>query len=292
MTAERATRPSREKTLSAPQVAVDPLRPPILLVPAVQPSGARLVGRVFGYLGLTLLWLVLLAVALFATVAALPGAAASAVPEGGLVASPAVTRADSWLWFVIMPLLVVPFFGSVTVFLVLATFGMLLSSAMLFVRSLNPAYRHEQLSVTVWSVGGEAAGPGPTLALSLVPVRLTRWSKVVAIVQFNGWILNGTTLAIGYIWGLVYFFTFVWTLWPAEGAAVPICQAVTGLLVAWLVFEIWRRRHRFPAVMPAELRGTAFERSWPNRPVAEPGTKNRTTTKPTKKTSRPSSPSA
>lgn len=271
MTAGPASRPSGPRKRPAPQVAVDPLRPPILLASPVAPTPARLVGRVFGYLGLTVLWLILVGIALFATVFALPGALQSATSDGGIGASPIVHGSDSWLAIIGIPLVLVPIFGFLTVFLVLATFGMALTAAMLFVRSLSPAYRHEQLSMTIRSVGGEAVGPVTTaytgVGLSLLPVRLTRWSKVVMIIQFNGWIVSGGTLAIGYIWGLVYFFTIGWTLWPATGAAVPICWAITGLLVAWLLFEIWRRRHRYPAVMPMALEGTPYEFSWPNRPA-------------------------
>ncbi|NYG07970.1 ABC-type multidrug transport system fused ATPase/permease subunit [Phycicoccus badiiscoriae] len=291
MSTARSSRPTKAKGPTVSDVAVDPLREPVFLVPAVPPSRARLVGRVFAYLGLTVLWLVLLAIALFATVAALPGAAGSATSDGGLAASHAFHRSDSWLAIIFIPLLV-PLFGFVAVFLVQATFGMVLTSAMLFLRSLNPAYRHEQLSMTIRSSDGEAVGPALTavtgVGLSLVPVRLTRLSKVATIIQFNGWIVNGSTFAIGFIWGLVYFFTITWTLWPATGTAAPICQVVTGLLGAWMLFEIWRRRHRYPGVMPAQLEGTAYERSWPNRPIAQKAAaKKRTVKMAAKNASRP-----
>ncbi|HWT33785.1 MAG TPA: hypothetical protein VN107_08470 [Microbacterium sp.] len=255
--------PRRSK---APAGSIDALDEPVHLVPPVEPSPARLAGRVFAYLGLTVLWAVLLAIVLFATVAVLPGALGA-----DLGTSPFATRSDAWMGVLVVPLVLAPIFGFITVFLVLATTGMTLSAATLFVRSLNPSYRHEQLSTTVKAVKGEAVGPVTTaytgVAVSLLPVRLTRWAKVVMIIQFNGWIFNGSTLVLGYLWGLLYFFTLAWTLWPATGIAVPICAVITALLVIWLLITIWRRRRRYPEVMPSALEGTVYARSWPNRPA-------------------------
>ena len=251
------------------QDAIDPLTAPAYLVQVTEPSGGQRAGRVFAYLGLTVVWLLLLAVVVFATIVVLPAWLAS---DGtALGASPAFHRSDTWLAFIIIPFLVAPLMGAITFFLVMATFGAVLTSATLFIRSLNPAYRHEQLSTTIKSVHGEAVGGVATaftgVALSQLPVRLTRWTKVLLIVQFNGWILNGNMFVLGLIWGWLYFFTVGWMLWPATGAAVPVCAVVSVLLLALLVVVAWRRRKRFPPVMPEGLMGTTYERSWPNRPA-------------------------
>ena len=261
------------------QSAIDPLTEPAYLVRVTEPSGGRRVGRIFGYLGLTVLWFVLLAVAVFATIVVLPAMLDS---DGtGLGASPGVQRSDAWLGLIIIPFLVAPLIGIFAFFLVMATLGTVLTSATLFLRSLNPAYRHEQLSTTIKSVHGEAVGGVATaftgVALSQLPVRLTRWTKILLIIQFNGWILNANMLVIGLLWGWLYFFTFGWMLWPATGAAVPVCVVVSILLLALLVVVAWRRRTQFAPVMPERLRGTAYERSWPNRPAEKARTRRKPT---------------
>lgn len=262
--------PKKGRSSAARRVRdIDPLQQPAYLQPVVEPTPGRRIGRVFGYLGLTVAWVGLLGVVLFVTVAAIPGGI-SGIDIG---TSPAVTGADAWIGVIAMPLLVAPVLGFATVTLVLMSGGMLLSAATLFARSLNPAYRNEQLSVSLESRRGEAAGPVSTaftgVAMSQVPMRLTRWSKIVVIIQFNGWVLNAGTLVIGTVYGLLYCFTVVWVLWPATGAAVPICMVITVLSAMWLVFTIWRRRAKFPTVMPVGLRGTVYECSWPNRPTPQ-----------------------
>jgi hypothetical protein len=247
--------------------AIDPLEKPVYLIPVVEPTAARRFGRVFAYFGMSMVWLAVVGVVVFGTIVALPGALGDVGPLGS---SPGFHRSDSWLAFIVIPFAVVPVAGYAAVFLMEASVGVFLAAATLFARSLNPAYRHEQLSMTVRSVGGEAVGPASTAvtgdALSLLPVRMTRWTKIVMIVQFNGWIINTNSIVIGYVWGCLYFFTVGWMLWPATGAGVPICAAVSALLAIWLVVTIWRRRRRYPTVMPTRLEGTVYENSWPNRP--------------------------
>lgn len=244
--------------------AIDPLRAPVYLVPPTRPTAAGRVGRVFGYLGMTLLWLLVLAVVVFATVFALPGALGGGE---GLAASPMWHRSDTWLAPVVL-LLVAAIIGYATVFTWLASLGLVLASATAFVRSLSPSYRNERLTITRRSSNGEAVGPITTaftgVALSLLPVRMTRWAKVFMIVQFNGWIINGSSFVIGFGWGCLYLFTVGWLLWPASGAGLVVCAVVSIVVAGWLVFEIWRRRRRYPTVMPEALRGTVYELSWPN----------------------------
>jgi hypothetical protein len=263
MTGQGKATGSRRVAVGTP--AIDPLEKPVYLAtPVARTPGVR-VGRVFGYLGLTLLWLAILGVAVFATVLALPGALSTV--DGGLGSSTMWQRSDVWL-APIAVLLVAAVLGYLTVFVLLASVGLLLAAATLFVRSLSPAYRDEQLSMTRRSTRGEAVGPITTaftgVALSLLPVRMTRWTKIVMIVQFNGWIINGSAFLIGFAWGCLYLFTVGWMLWPASGVALPICIAVSVVLLAWVVVTVWRRRKRFPTVMPESLRGTVYELSWPN----------------------------
>lgn len=247
--------------------AVNPLREPVYLQPPVQPTQGQVVGRVFGYLGMAVLWLLILGMALFITVGIL------ALGVGDDIGDlPAVKGWNAVIGLVMMVFLGAPVMGFATVFLALWTAGMALSAATLFVRSLNPRYRHEQLSTSRRSRAGEAVGGISTavtgVSLSLLPVRLTRWAKVVTMIRFNGSVLNLNTLVIGYAWGLFYLFTVVWPRWPASGAGVPVCTAISILLFAVFIGAIWWRRGSYAEVMPEELEGTVYQRSWPNKPVA------------------------
>jgi hypothetical protein len=240
-------------------------------MPPTEPAKATLALRPLGYLLMTLVWSCIFLMAVFALIIALPFWLSDGLGGGGLGAAPGFHRSDSWLAFIAIPVFVVPLLGCITVFAICASLGLALSAATLFVRSLLPSYRHERVSATIGSTGGEAVGPVSTaftgVGLSLLPVRLTRWSKLLLILQFNGWIINGNLMMVGLAWGCCYVFSVGWMLWPATGAAVWVCAALSLLLAAWLVTELWRRRAAYAEVMPAQLRGTPYEYSWPNRPA-------------------------
>jgi hypothetical protein len=265
--------PRRRVSAAASRHTVDQLTRPAYLTAPSEPVKATLALRPFGYLLMTLVWSCVLLLVVFALIIALPFWLSDGLGAGGLGAAPGFHRSDSWLAFIAIPVFVVPLLGCITVFAICASLGLALGTATLFVRSLLPSYRHERLSTTIRSTGGEAVGPVSTaftgVGLSLLPVRLTRWSKLVLILQFNGWIINGNLMTVGLAWGCCYVFSVGWMLWPASGAAVWVCAAFSLLLAGWLVRELWRRRAAYADVMPAQLRGTRYEYSWPNRPAAK-----------------------
>lgn len=103
--------------------------------------------------------------------------------------------------------------------------------------------------------------------MSLVPIRMTRWSKIATIIRFNGFVLNGNMFVLGLIWGVGYFWTMTWALWPARGIAEFLCAIVSVAIAVTFCWVAWRRRHKFPRVMPEMLLKTAYEQSWPNTPA-------------------------
>lgn len=250
----------------APRV-FDPLRGPVYLARAVEPGAIRVALRPFGYLLVLLIWIALFVIAVVVALFALPLALQANDSAAGFQASPLFHRSDSWMAFIVIPLFLMPIFGAISYVLVLGSAGMMLASATLFGRSLRPSYGGERLSATLFGSRGELVGTGVTqLALSLLPLRLTRWSKLVMIVQFNGWVPNGGTFVLGTIWGALYLFTVGWVEWPATGPAEVVCLIVSAALAVLLAVMVWRRRREFPRVMPGALAGTVYEWSWPNRP--------------------------
>lgn len=252
---------------------IDPLTGPLTLVPTHEPGRTAVILRPIGYLLIAVVWVVLFAAVLGVTVIALPAALHDSTAHGGLQAYPGFHRDDTWVAFIAIPM-VMAVLGTISYLLILASLGNMLAALTLAARALRPSFRHEKLSISIRAAGGEAIGPASTAAtgvsLSLLPVRLTRWTKIVMIVQFNGWLPNGSMFAIGSLWGALYIFTVGWVLWPATGIPLILCAVGSGVLAVGIVALIWRRRATFPAVMPSELENTAYRWSWPNKKPTAP----------------------
>lgn len=246
--------------------AVASLRDPVYIVDPGRRSPARatLAIRPFGYLAMAIIWAVLNVVA---WVIVFIGFALPALAPLG--AQPGLQRAGIGGAIVLL-LVAGPLAGGAGVVLVCGTTGLLLSYITFFVRGLRRSYRDERLSVSVLSVGAEAIGlasaAGFATAFSAIPVRLTRWSKTVVILTSLGFVSNVEVWAIGVPWGLFTTFTGAWIAWPVRGGAVIACAAVSAALLVFSAWVIWRRRHAYPNIMPAALRGTVYEWSWPNVP--------------------------
>lgn len=249
------------------------LREPVYLVAPEQRgvSAAAAAWRPLGYLGLAVLWAVIGLLGVFFTVVYFPMQLAS--PDSPpLGESPGFSGANA-LPGILISLLLVPLLGAIVALVVCACLSQFLASATYFVRSMMPTYRSERLSATARSAGAEAAGPaslvGFSTAFSLLPVRLTRWTKIVAIIGFQAFVVNLPLIVVGWCAGFCYVFTVGWVLWPAKGAAAVVCVIVTVIACALTLWVAWRFRHWYPAVMPATLRGTPYEHSWPNRPQSK-----------------------
>lgn len=256
-------------------------------------SGKAVVFRPLGYLTLTIVWVVLTVASLAVAVLVLPWRLTVEL-AGPLGASPGF--AGNPFAAAVVGLVLGPVLGAVSGTILCVSIGSALSSATYLGRSLLPAYRREKLSFTSFSQGAEATGPasqfGLRTAFSLIPVRLTRWTKITTLIAAQGQVVNVTMWVLGFWWGIFYVFTVGWMLWPAQGAAAVVCTVVSVLLFAVFACFVWRYRRSYPTIMPAAYRGTPYERSWPNRPVAmKLGAENGTVKKPAKTASRSSRPS-
>ncbi|MCI0156404.1 hypothetical protein KNO15_06810 [Leifsonia shinshuensis] len=246
------------------------LREPVYLLDddARATSSAVVVWRPLGYFLLAVLWFILAVIALAVTIAVLPWRL-SAEDVGPLGDAPGLVGAGV-IGGLIALLIVGPVVGAICGVFVTVSVGSFLSASTYFVRSLRPSYRGEKLSFSARSRGAEATGPaslfGFGTAFSLIPVRLTRWTKIVTILTAQGLVVNVTLWVLGAWWGWFYFFTVGWLLWPAEGAAAVVCTIVSVALFAVFLYFVWRNRREYPDIMPSAYRGTPYERSWPNRP--------------------------
>jgi hypothetical protein len=244
------------------------LREPTPLLDRVPGRSWPLWTRPLGYGALTIVWLALAVLVVIVAFVALPLALSSNLHGGPLTDLPLFRRSDWVATLVVIIVIAAPILGVISLLLVAATLGMLLSAATLFTRSLRPRYADEQLSLSLRS-RGETVGPVTTAvtgtSVALVPIRMTRWTKIVTIVRFFGWIPNPALFLLGTAWGIAFMGTVGWVLWPARGTASVVCGVASGIAGLGILALAWRLRRRLPRIMPSELAGTAYERSWPNR---------------------------
>jgi hypothetical protein len=221
-----------------------------------------------------IVWLLIFLICASIMLVVLPAVMNGTLDGQGLLHAKMFQRSDWPATVVVIAVFVVPIFGSITYLLIAGPLGVFLSALTLFGRSFNPRYSSERLSFSMWS-RGEAIGPASTaitgVTMSLIPIRMTRWSKIVTIIRFNGFIPSANMFLLGTIWGVGYFWTVAWALWPARGVVEIVCAIVSVAIAVLLCSIAWHRRHGFAEIMPKGLRATAYGRSWPNieRPKAK-----------------------
>ncbi|MFP3466293.1 hypothetical protein [Leifsonia sp. SIMBA_070] len=222
----------RSKRLGADRAATPPT-----------PAGRAL--RPFGYLLVAIVWTAIGAVTLLLP-AALPFGLSSS--GDGFSSREFVTGGDPVsmiLFAVIVVVLLIPLLGYLFVALPLASVPLAVLAWTYVARSLRPAYAGERLSSTGWS--RDVIGPvtvGQT-ALSLLPVRLTPWTRFWTELMFLGWRPSRGVLIAGLPYGLASFLVAGWLLWPVGAGAAIVWTVVTAALVAVsvvLVVRAFRRR--------------------------------------------------
>lgn len=219
---------------------------------ATPPSAAERVLRPFGYLLIGLVWTAIGLVTLLLP-AALPFGLWSTDPERSTQDFLAGTDLLPLLLFLAFALVVlVPLLGYVFVALPLASVPLAVLSFTYVVRSLMPRYAGERLSSTGWS--RNVIGPptiGPT-ALSLLPVRLTPWTRLWAGLMMLGWRPNRGILIAGLPLGLASFLVSGWLFWPVDTVGAVVWSVVTAaLLAATIVLVVRAYRERVSGLLPA-----------------------------------------
>ncbi|GAB3411449.1 hypothetical protein GCM10027515_33030 [Schumannella luteola] len=228
--------------------------------PARPPTPTALALRPFGYLGAALAWAALaaLGVMLYTLLPSMiepplssaPGLRVLGVDVGETIA------------FVIGMGLGAIMIGFLLLVIPLAAGGLAILSLTYVVRSLRPAYRGERLSMTRWDadaigpvrLGGTLlthergplrrfSGIGGGVALSLLPVRQTRWSAFWSVLVVSCFTPGFRTVLSSGVWGVAYLVTVGWMAWPVPAGSEPIwvgVSVVLGVAALVLVGLSWR----------------------------------------------------
>ncbi|MGO4301087.1 hypothetical protein [Leifsonia sp. RAF41] len=216
------------------------------------PSAAERALRPVGYLLVALVWTALSVVTLLLP-AALPFALWSTNPD--FSSQEFVTGGDvvpTVLFLIFAVVVLVPLLGYAFVALPLASVPLAVLSWTYVGRSLAPAYAGERLSSTGWS--RNVIGPptlGPT-ALSLLPVRLTAWTRFWTELMLLGWRPGRGILLAGIPYGLASFAVAGWLFWPVGTVGVAVWTILTAaLVVATVVLVVRAYRQRVSGRRPA-----------------------------------------
>ncbi|MHA7985455.1 hypothetical protein ACX9R5_06570 [Rathayibacter sp. CAU 1779] len=219
------------------------------------PSERALAGRPFGYLLATAIWL-----ALFCACLLLPALLPIGLRAENADWTTAGFFADSdvavmVLFLVFSAIVLAPLLGTVFLALLLATGSLAVLAATYVVRSIRPSYRGERLSATGWS--REALGPITLfpVAMSLIPQRQTDWTRFWTLTALLGWSPGLRMLRVGAVFGIGYFLTIGWALWPVHSAALLVVWWIITLAFAAgtivLLVREGRRRYTSASAAPA-----------------------------------------
>jgi hypothetical protein len=220
------------------------------------PARWEVVLRPFGYLLVAAIWAALFAVTLVLPLL-LPFGLRSDNPDYATTGFFDNLDVVVGVLFGVFALLVlVPIFGYIFIALPLASGPLMVLALTYVVRSLRPSYAGTRLSATGWS--REAIGPitvFPT-ALSLIPLRMTGWSRFWLGAALIGWRPSLRLLYAAYAAGLGYFLTVGWVMWPVRSPALfAVWQGVTiAFVVVTLLLIVRDARHRFGSSAGATTR--------------------------------------
>ncbi len=224
---------------------------------ATPPSAGSRALRPFGYLIVALVWTVLGIVTLLLP-AALPFGLWSTNPD--FSSREFVTGGDAVvtvLFLLFSVVVLVPLLGYAFVALPLASVPLAVLAWTYVVRSLQPGYAGERLSSTGWS--RDVIGPptlGPT-ALSLLPVRLTPWTRFWTELMLLGWRPRLAMLWAGIPYGLASFLVAGWLFWPVGTVGAVVWIVVTAaLVVATVVLLVRAYRGRVSGRRPSRRPAT------------------------------------
>lgn len=219
---------------------------------ATPPSAVSRALRPIGYLIVALVWTALGIVTLLLP-AALPFGLWSTNPD--FSSQEFVTGGDAVvtvLFLVFAAVVLVPLLGYAFVALPLASVPLAVLAWTYVARSLRPSYAGERLSSTGWS--RDVIGPptiGPT-ALSLLPVRLTPWTRFWAELMMLGWRPGLGVLWAGIPYGLASFLVAGWLFWPVGTVGAVVWIVVTAaLVVATIVLVVRAYRGRISGRRPS-----------------------------------------
>ncbi|MET4580560.1 hypothetical protein ABIE21_000050 [Conyzicola nivalis] len=229
-----------DDTFDGPALSGGPVTPR-----TVTPAARAL--RPFGYLGLSVVWLAITAVVLLLLVA-IPAALAGEGPLSEAPGMAALAVDNQWIAALIVVPLFAVIFGTVVFLLAQGSLSLFVLSLVALSRSLRPSFAGEPLTTTRWT--GEAIGPvrlgsapakyAPVknmAALSLIPVRRTRFSAFWTAGMLFAFAPSFRVITESAWVGLAYFITVGWVMWPVTGPLAIVLAVVSAALA---VFGVWR----------------------------------------------------
>jgi hypothetical protein len=203
-----------------------------------RPGSASVALRPLGYLLIGLVWLAIWLIAVLLLVGSVPLLAYSdsdGLVEG--VGDRLSNPVEAVVFLVILMPIVAAAIGAGGWYVLTASWPLAVLSFTYVIRALNPAYAGEKLSFTARGARGSTFGP-PTLsgvALSLQPVRATRFTEGVMRFYVAGWSLNGRMIVAMLPAGLAWA--------TAIGALAPsvseVLHVLFGALTVLLLGASW-----------------------------------------------------
>ncbi|MFC8943324.1 hypothetical protein ACFT1B_35135 [Streptomyces griseoincarnatus] len=194
--------------------------------------------RPLGYLLIGLVWLAIWLIAVLLLVGSVPALAygdSDSLVEG--VGDRLSNPVEAVVFLVILVPIVAAAVGAGGWYVITASWPLAVLSFTYVVRALNPAYAGEKLSFTARGAWGSTIGP-PTLsgvALSLQPVRATRFTDGVMRFYVAGWSFDGRMIVAMLPAGLAWA--------TAIGALAPsvseVLHVVFGALTVLLLGASW-----------------------------------------------------
>jgi hypothetical protein len=191
--------------------------------PASGSTGARRPARVLGYLAITLVWLVILAViALLWAVMFLQinSGLGNGVGAGGVIG------------LVVVLIIAAPILGPALVLATGTAAACTALAGLAFVHAFNARQAGRPLTTTAWSA--DALGPVriTRVAISLLPTYPTRFGRLWARVLAFCFVPTARTI-LACVWiGAAYLVTVGWVKWPTHGGYTALWIVVSLLLLS------------------------------------------------------------
>lgn len=201
-----------------------------------QRSAGALMVRPFGYLLIAVVWTLLAVTAIGLSVALPVGLGMTGWHAAGFFTGPGVNTPVLVLEVLVIAAIWAALVGYVLVALPLATVPLAALAWTYVVRSLQPSFASERLSRT--QQGRGTLGPvtvSGTVAMSLLPVRSTRWTDFWMRLYAAGWSPSRGLWVAALPWGAASFLLPGWLLWPVGPVPAVIWSLLTVGAIVWTV---------------------------------------------------------
>lgn len=208
-----------------------------------KPSRLSLILRPFGYLSMSIIWLAIAAIGVF--LAAYYGAGVTegyTAPLGEMPGFDGITFFEMVGAVLIVLPVMATIVGLIFSFIVMGSLPLSVLSMLFFFRSLMPKYASEKLSYTI---GSKNTYRPPTIsedvALSLMPVKETKFTDQVVGVYMAAWNINGKVFLGSFIIGVAFhaFLLLLNTPISQEPLGIVLWVAI-AMVTLWGLVQFWK----------------------------------------------------